>query len=149
MQWLWITLGIVLVAVVAMVLYSFFVVRPRSIGQLKASAELLARETHGRQPLVMGPAKCSAISAPDKEPLLGVGVLALTEQGVIFAAANPDRTLIVPREAVTAANGATQDGASAGSGATLNLAWRNAAGHDVQADFTVADAAPFVSELRP
>lgn len=152
MQWLWIVLGVLLIAVVGVVLYTFFVVRPRSVGQLKASAELLARETHGRKPILLVPAKCEAISAADKESLLGVGVLALTEQGVVFAAADPDRTLIVPRSAVTQAGtdhtlaGATSTAKS--SIPMLVLHWRNAAGEAVQAAFTLAEPTAFVTRLN-
>lgn len=73
----------------------FFVMRPRAVRQLRSSAELLAKETHGRAPLVMAAAKCEAISLPAKRDYVGVGMLALTEHVVVFSAANPDRTLII------------------------------------------------------
>lgn len=153
MQWLWIVLGVLLIAVVGVVLYTFFVVRPRSVGQLKASAELLARETHGRKPELLVPAKCEAISAADKESLLGVGVMALTEHGVVFAAANPDRTLIVPRAAVThAGTDHTLTGATVTAKSSipmLVLHWRSAAGAAVQAAFTMAEPAAFAARVNP
>ncbi|MDQ1248672.1 MAG: hypothetical protein QG597_3045 [Actinomycetota bacterium] len=153
MQWVWIVLGVLLVVIVAAVLYTFFVVRPRSVSQLKASAELLARETHGRKPILLVPAKCEAISAAAKESLLGVGVMALTEQGVVFAAANPDRTLIVPRSAIDQAGtdrelqGATV--AAKSSIPMLILRWHSGAGEDVQAAFTLAEPSAFVAHLNP
>lgn len=153
MQWVWIVLGVLLVAIVTVVLYTFFVARPRSVGQLKASTELLARETHGRKPLLLVPAKCDAITAADRERLLGVGVLALTEQGVVFAAANPDRTLIVPRSAIIyAGTDRTLAGATVTAKSSipmLIMRWRTPAADEISAAFTLAEPTTFASHLDP
>lgn len=135
MQWWWLIAGVVLIALVGVVLYSFFVVRPRSMRQLRSSAELLARETHGRAPLVFVPAKCDHAGAGFQP---GVGALALTEQGVVFAASLPDRTLIIPRADVTACEA---------SGARLTVAWRSARGDLREARFTTANPQEFAQAL--
>ena len=98
----------------------------------------------------MTPAKCEAVSAPEKEVLRGVGVLALTEQGVIFSAANPDRTLIVPRDAVNQSELVTtfQGANSQVTGRSLlAVGWRNADEQQVSAAFTVANPEPFLTAL--
>ena len=145
----WIVLGVLLVALVAVVLIAFFVMRPRAVRQLRASAQLLARETHGRSPLVLSAAKCESISLPAKQNLLGVGMLALTEHGVVFAAANPDRTLIIPRVDVIAAN---QSGGGAKSGVgripQLEVSWRSAGGTEATVVFDTADPGAFTAPLR-
>jgi hypothetical protein len=151
-QWVWIVLGVLLVVIVAVVLYTFFVVRPRSVGQLKASAELLVRETHGRKPLLLVPAKCEAISTAAKESLRGVGVLALTEHGVVFAAANPDRTLIVPLSGILEAGTAKSlQGATAAAKSSipmLTLRWRTSGGDEIQGAFTMAEPSAFAAALK-
>lgn len=140
MQWVWIVLGAVLVVMVAIILYSFFVVRPRSGRQLRASLELLARETHGREPNVVVPAKCVSPPATRKE-LAGVGVLAVTDHGVVFAAADPDRTLIIERRGLSSA---TPGGSARGR---LALQWTPESGPAGSAEFLVADPGVFQRAL--
>jgi hypothetical protein len=142
---------------VALVVIAFFVLRPRAVRQLRASAELLAKETHGRKPLVLASAKCESISLPDKQAVCGVGMLALTEHGLVFAAANPDRTLIIPRVDIINVNG---QGSSADSGSTsgvpgvpqLRIMWRSAAGSEATVAFATVDPSAFsapLGELTP
>ncbi len=147
----WLVLGALLIVVVVLVFIAFFVLRPRAVRQLRASAELLARETHGRAPLVLAPAKCESITLPEKQALVGVGMLALTEHGVVFAAANPDRTLIIPREDVITANGKgpTGDQQPAGDDRVphLRITWRSASSSEATVVFATVDPSAFSSPL--
>ncbi len=145
---MWIVLGILLVALVAVVLVAFFVMRPRAVRQLRASAELLARETHGRTPLVLGSAKCDSITLPAKQNLLGVGMLALTEHGVVFAAANPDRTLIIPRVDVIRAKSPAGTAPAVGRIPQLEITWRSAGGTEATVVFDTADPGAFTAPLQ-
>ena len=148
MELLWIVLGVVLVALVALVLYSFFVVRPKSVAQLRASVELLARETHGNPPALLLPAKCENVTAPGKGDVTGIGVVSVTDQGLIFAAAKPDRTLIIPRADITSA---TSSGPGGGpkTGARVSVEWRRSTGDTAQATFTLANAEALLDALTP
>lgn len=152
MSWIWWLLGAVLVLVVGGVLYLFFVARPRNTAQVEASVKVLAREIHGRPPDTLAPATCVAISAPDKQDLPGLGVLALTPQGLFFAAAEPDRTLIVNRSTISQAEVAKSvQGPDGPVGAPLPMVvvhWQSPDGAQRQAGFTVSDPAGFVRKLQ-
>lgn len=152
MSWIWWVLGAVLLLVVGGVLYLFFVARPRNTAQVEASVKVLAREIHGRPPDTLVAATCVAISAPDKQGLPGLGVLALTAQGLFFAAAAPDRTLIVDRSAITLAEvSKSVQGPEGDVGAPLPMVvvhWQAPDGAQLQAGFTVSDPAGFVQLLQ-
>lgn len=152
MSWIWWVLGALLLLVVSGVLYLFFVARPRNTAKVEASVKVLAREIHGRPPDTMLAATCVAISAPDKQDLPGLGVLALTAQGLFFAAADPDRTLIVNRSAISQAEVAKSvQGPDGPVGAALPMVvvhWRASDGSPRQAGFTVSDPAGFVRLLQ-
>ncbi len=152
MNWIWAILGIILVAFVAAVLYAFFIKRPRTIKQLRASAELVARETHGRPPDLLAPARCEAVSIAAKEHVRGVGALALTEQGLVFGAADPERTLIIARSSIVRAGTVrTMRGATETANRTtpmLAVRWQ-AADAEEQAAFSTPMALEFVSALNP
>lgn len=152
MSWIWWVLGALLLLVVGGVLYLFFVARPRNTAQVEASVKVLAREIHGRAPDTLIPATCVAISAPDKPELPGLGVLALTGQGLFFAAANPDRTLVISRSAITSSDVAKSvQGPDGPVSAPLPMVVVNWTGGDDtprQAGFTVSDPAGFVRLLQ-
>ena len=145
---LWIVIGVVLVALVALVLYSFFVVRPKSVAQLQASVELLARETHGHPPDLLLPAKCESVTAPGKGDVPGIGVVSVTDQGLIFAAAKPDRTLIIPRADITSAR-TSGPGGGPKSAARVTVEWRRSTGEEAGVTFTLANANALLAALQP
>lgn len=151
MQWVWIVLGVLLVALVAVVLFSYFVVRPRTAKLVRAGAEVLARETHGREPLLLVPAKCVAVSAADREHLMGVGVLGITDHGVIFAAADPDRALVIARDSIEQVGTVrTMRGASTTvqqKMPLLAIRWATAGGQELQAAFATGDPLSIVALL--
>lgn len=152
-QWLWIVLGVLLVGLVAVVLFSYFVVRPRTARLVRGGAEVLARETHGREPILLVPARCMAISEPDREHLLGVGVLGVTDSGVIFAAAEPDRALVVARDSIEQVGTLrTMRGSSTivqQKMPMLAIRWSTHAGQEIQAAFATADPAGIAALLNP
>lgn len=96
MSWVWIGLGIVLLALVASVLFGFFYWRPRAQKRVTKATQALAGELHGRQPLMMAPAQCRSADLRDAETLPGLGVLALTEQAVLYSSG--DRVVILQRD---------------------------------------------------
>jgi len=151
MNW-WLVLGLLLVPIVTGVLYVFFVVRPRSSTQVVASVQLLVDQTHGRRPDVIVPATCEAITAPHKADLVGLGALATTSQGVFFAAANPDRVLIVPRADVVSAMVATSAQSLNGPVTKLLpmlvLRWRHA-DEVLEAGFATRDPGALAQSLNP
>lgn len=152
MSWIWWLLGAVLLLVVGGVLYLFFVARPRNTAQVQASVKVLANEIHGRAPETLVAATCVAVSAADKQDLPGLGVLALTPQGLFFAAANPDRTLIINRATISRTEVAkTVAGPSGPVGAPLPMVvvhWQAPDGAERQAGFTLSDPAGFVRLLQ-
>ena len=145
---LWIVLGVVLIALVALILYSFFVVRPRSTAQLQASVALLARETHGKPPDLLLPAKCESVSVASKQDVPGIGVVSVTDQGLVFAAANPDRTLIIARSDITATT-SSGPGGGARTAARVTVQWRRNSGDEAQITFTLAHAQALLAALAP
>lgn len=152
MSWIWWVLGVVLLFVVGSVIYLFFIARPRNTAQVEASVRVLSREIHGRPPDTLVAATCVAISAPEKQDLPGLGVLALTAQGVFFAAAQPDRTLTISRSAITATEVAKSvQGPTGPVSAPLPMVvvhWSGPGGAPRQAGFTVSDPAGFVRLLE-
>ena len=152
MSWIWWVLGAVLLLVVGGVLYLFFIARPRNTAQVEASVKVLAREIHGHPPDTLVPATCVATTAPGKDDLPGLGVLALTAQGLFFAAAEPARTLVISRSAITSTQVAkTVDGTGGPVAAPLPMVvvhWRGADGEIREAGFTTGDPAGFVRQLQ-
>ena len=96
MSWLWVILGALLIALVVSVLFGFFYWRPRAQKRVTRATELLAQELHGRPPLLIGPAQCRKAEFRDAGSLPGLGVLALTEQAVLYA--SDQRVVIMSRE---------------------------------------------------
>ena len=95
MSWLWVILGALLIALVVSVLFGFFYWRPRAQKRVTRATELLAQELHGRPPLLIGPAQCRKAEFRDAGSLPGLGVLALTEQAVLYA--SDQRVVIMSR----------------------------------------------------
>ncbi len=96
MSWLWVVLGALLIALVVSVLLGFFVWRPRAKKRVTLATEALAQELHGRPPLLIAPAQCRKAQVRDGASLPGLGVLALTEQAVLYSSGQ--RVVILPRE---------------------------------------------------
>ncbi len=96
MSWLWVVLGALLIAVVISVLLGFFVWRPRAKKRVTLATQALAQELHGRPPLLIAPAQCRKAQVRDGESLPGLGVLALTEQAVLYSSGQ--RVVILPRQ---------------------------------------------------
>ncbi len=96
MSWIWIVLGVVLLALVASVLFGFFYWRPRAQRRVTRATQALAEELHGRPPLLIAPAQCRSAEVREGESLPGLGVLALTEQAVLYSSGQ--RVLIMQRE---------------------------------------------------
>lgn len=96
MSWIWFVLGALLVVGVLSVLVAFFVWRPRARNAVASATEAIAQELHGRPPLLIAPAQCRAADVRDGDSLKGLGVLALTEQAVLFALG--ERVVILVRE---------------------------------------------------
>lgn len=96
MSWVWVVLGALLIALVASVLFGFFVWRPRAQKRVTRATEMLAEELHGRPPLLIGPAQCRTAEFRDAGSLPGLGVLALTEQAVLYSSG--ERVVIMSRE---------------------------------------------------
>jgi len=85
MSWVWIVLGALLIALVASVLFGFFVWRPRAQRRVTLATQTLAGELHGHEPLLLAPAQCRKAELRDGGSLPGLGVLALTEQAVLYS----------------------------------------------------------------
>lgn len=96
MSVVWLVLGALLVVLVASVLAGFFYWRPRAQNRVKTAAEALAGELHGAPPLLVAPAQCRKAELRDGGSLPGLGVLALTEQAVLYSSGN--RVVILSRE---------------------------------------------------
>jgi hypothetical protein len=99
MSWIWIVLGALLIAVVVSVLFGFFVWRPRARQRVTQATEALAQELHGRPPLLIAPAQCRKAEIRDGGSLPGLGVLALTEQAVLYSSGQ--RVVILPRDGMS------------------------------------------------
>lgn len=104
---MWTILGALLIAFVLAVCITFFIVRPRLAKRINAGGQLVARELHGRPPLASGAASCEAISDPDRLALKGIGVIALSENAVVFGNSKSEHVLIVPRDRITSVRAAT------------------------------------------
>ena len=96
MSWAWIVLGALLIALVVSVLSGFFVWRPPAQNRVTHATQALAGELHGREPLLLSAAQCRRAEVRDGESLPGLGVLALTEQAVLYSSG--DRVVILSRE---------------------------------------------------
>jgi hypothetical protein len=96
MSWVWVVLGALLIALVASVLFGFFYWRPRAQRRVTTATQKLAEELHGRPPLMIAPAQCRTAEFRDSSSLPGLGVLALTEQAVLYSSG--ERVVIMSRE---------------------------------------------------
>lgn len=96
MSWLWVVLGALLIALVVSVLFGFFYWRPRAQKRVTKATQMLAEELHGRPPLLVAPAQCRTAQFRDAASLPGLGVLALTEQAVLYSSG--ERVVIMARE---------------------------------------------------
>jgi hypothetical protein len=96
MSWIWIVLGVLLLVLVVSVLFGFFYWRPRAQRRVTRATQALAEELHGRAPLLIAPAQCRSAEVRDADSLPGLGVLALTEQAVLYSSG--ERVLILQRE---------------------------------------------------
>lgn len=96
MSTVWLLLGVLLIIVVGSVLFGFFYWRPRAQNRVKAATEALAQELHGRPPLLLAPAQCKSADVRDAGSLPGLGVLALTEQAVLYSSG--ERVVVLSRE---------------------------------------------------
>lgn len=100
MSVVWTVLGVILVLLVITVLVLFFIVRPRLARTVNSGARTLARELHGRKPLMSGAAVCEGCTDEAKGHLVGLGAIALTEQALVFASGSADATVIIPRSEI-------------------------------------------------
>ena len=96
MSWVWVVLGALLIALVASVLFGFFFWRPRAQKRVTQATQMLAEELHGRPPLLIAPAQCRSADFRDASSLPGLGVLALTEQAVLYSSG--ERVVIMARD---------------------------------------------------
>ena len=153
MNIVWLVLGVVLVALVASMVYAFFVMRPRLARQVQSSVSVIAEELHGREPLLIVPARCAGVSDSSRAALVGVGSLAVTEHGVVFGAGDPPRSLIIARNRISSAAAENTFGASETKvrkrDAMLVIRWLSANDNESAAAFTVADPGALVAELNP
>jgi hypothetical protein len=148
----WLVGGVILIGLVGTVLYLYFVVRPRSTSQVTQSVQLLVNQTHGRRPDVLVPATCEATTMPNKSDVPGLGALAVTKEGVLFAAAKPDRVLIIPRAELISATVSKSTDAPSGQITKvlpmLVLTWQHS-GTATHAAFTVPDPQSLAHSLNP
>lgn len=97
MTWLWACLGLILIIVVGAVLYGFFVARPRAQQRVTAATQAIAAELHGRQPQLLVPAQCRTASVREADQVRGLGVLAVTDQAVLFGSGT-GRVVLMSRD---------------------------------------------------
>ena len=83
-------------ALVALVLFGFFYWRPRAQKRVTKATQALVGELHGHAPMMMAPAQCRSAELRDAESLPGLGVLALTEQAVLYSSG--ERVVILQRD---------------------------------------------------
>lgn len=107
MTLVWTILGALLITVVLAFCITFFIVRPRLAKKVNAGATEVAKELHGRPPLKSTAASCEGCSDPDRMSLKGVGVIALTEQALVFGSGANGTTVVIPRAKVTEVGPAT------------------------------------------
>lgn len=132
MEWIWAVLGGVLIVLLLIVLFSFFIWRPRARDQVTKATQALAQELHGRPPILIGPAQCSKADIRDAEEVKGLGVLALTEHAVLFS--RGERVVILSRDGLR----------SSAAGTSLELVSQTPPGTLV---LTMPDTAPWQAEL--
>lgn len=96
MSTVWLILGILLILLVGAVLFGFFVWRPRAQKRVTAATEAIAAELHGRPPLLLAPAQCKKAEVRDASSLPGLGVLALTDQALLYSSG--ERVVVMSRE---------------------------------------------------
>lgn len=96
MSIVWFVLGVLLVALVGSVLFGFFYWRPRAQKRVKVATEALAQELHGRPPVLIAPAQCKKANVRDSASLPGLGVLALTEEALLFSSG--ERVVVMSRD---------------------------------------------------
>ncbi|MEZ5186573.1 MAG: hypothetical protein R2720_12570 [Candidatus Nanopelagicales bacterium] len=96
MSWVWIVLGALLIVLVGSLLFGFFYWRPRAQRRVTEATQAIAQEMHGRPPLLIAPAQCREVDVRDGAGLRGLGVLALTEQAVLYSGGG--RVVILQRD---------------------------------------------------
>lgn len=96
MSWVWIVLGALLIVLVGSLLFGFFYWRPRAQRRVTEATQAIAQEMHGRPPLLIAPAQCREADVRDGAGLRGLGVLALTEQAVLYSGGG--RVVILQRD---------------------------------------------------
>ncbi len=96
MSWIWIVLGVFLVVLVGSVLFGFFYWRPKAQKRVTDATQALADELHGRPPLLIAPAQCKKAEVRESQSLRGLGVLALTEQAVLYSSGQ--RVVVMSRD---------------------------------------------------
>lgn len=99
MSWVWVVLGVLLLVVVASALFGFFFWRPRAQRRVTAASKAIASELHGRPPLLIAPAQCRSAEVRDADSLPGLGVLALTEQAVLYSSGQ--RVVVLQRDGLS------------------------------------------------
>lgn len=132
MSWIWVVLGALLIALVVSVLVGFFYWRPRAQKRVSSATEALAAELHGRPPLLIAPAQCRKAELRDGSSLTGLGVLALTEQGVLFSSGQ--RVVVLSRDGLVVRS----------KGTTLEFVSQTPQGRLV---LTLPDPAPWTAAL--
>lgn len=103
----WTILGALLITAVLAFCITFFIVRPKLAKKVNEGAQQVAKELHGRPPLKSTAASCEGCSDPDRATLKGIGVIALTEQAVVFATNIEGRSVVIPRNKVIEAGPGT------------------------------------------
>lgn len=96
MSWIWVVLGVFLVVLVGSVLFGFFYWRPKAQKRVTEATAALAEELHGRPPLLIAPAQCKTAEVREAQSLRGLGVLALTEQAVLYSSGQ--RVVVMSRD---------------------------------------------------
>ena len=132
MSWIWVVLGALLIALVTSVLIGFFYWRPRAQKRVTAASQALAEELHGRPPLLIAPAQCLKADLRDAASLPGLGVLALTEQAVLYSTG--ERVVILARDGLQVRS----------NGTNLEFASQTPQGRLV---LTLPDPAPWMQAL--
>lgn len=132
MSWVWVVLGALLIAVVISVLFGFFYWRPRAQKRVTAATQAISRELHGRPPELIAPAQCRTAEIRDGAALTGLGVLALTEQAVLYSSG--ERVVVLSREGLTVE----------GKGTTLDFQSQVPPGRLL---ITLPDPAPWLAHL--
>lgn len=96
MSTVWLILGVLLILLVGSVLFGFFYWRPRAQKRVTAATEAIAAELHGRPPLLLAPAQCKKADVRDASSLPGLGVLALTDQALLYSSGQ--RVVVMSRD---------------------------------------------------